>query len=753
MDARAVQGTRLRGRGVASSLSASALSILHSVPGASEAEAAEVPPPPRRQTSPYPTRGVEPKLLHASASASASFLLFYLRLRLPSERDGAHLTSPRTWRPLHGHLAFGLELVSAIGSRSSRSFCPSSSFACAARMSDGNDFAELLWENGQAVVQGRRKHPQPAFPPFGFGIGGGSSSRAQERQLGGGDAFAKVGAGFGALAMAPAVHDFAPSFGAAHDNNGDDDTVPWIHYPIIDDDDGAAAPAALAAADYGSDFFSELQAAAAAAAAATPPADLASLPASTNRNAPVATACREPSKESHGGLSVPTTRAEQQPQGAASKLPRPGGGEGVMNFSLFSRPAVLARATLQSAQRPQGTDKASNGTASNRVESTVVQTASGPRSAPAFADRRAAWPPQPKETPFASTAAAPMAAAINLQHETGRDRAGRTMPIHKHEARKVPEAATVATSSVCSANGAGSDDLWRPPKRKSQAQTECSASQDEDLDDEPGVVRRSAARSTKRSRTAEVHNLSERRRRDRINEKMRALQELIPNCNKIDKASMLDEAIEYLKTLQLQVQMMSMGTGMCIPPMLLPTAMQHLQIPPMAHFPHLGIGLGYGMGVFDMNTGALPMPPMPGAHFPCPMIPGASPQGLGIPGTSTMPMFGVPGQAIPSPASSVPPFASLAGLPVRPSGVPPQVSGAMANMVQDQQQGIENQQQQCLNKEAIQGANPGDPQMQIIMQGDNEHFKIPSSAQTKSSQFSDGTGKGTNARERDGAET
>lgn len=163
-------------------------------------------------------------------------------------------------------------------------------------------------------------------------------------------------------------------------------------------------------------------------------------------------------------------------------------------------------------------------------------------------------------------------------------------------------------------------------------------------------------------------------------------------------------------------QMMSMGTGLCIPPMLLPTAMQHLQIPPMAHFPHLGMGLGYGMGVFDMsNTGALQMPPMAGAHFPCPMIPGASPQGLGIPGTSTMPMFGVPGQTIPSSASSVPPFASLAGLPVRPSGVP-QVSGAMANMVQDQQQGIANQQQQCLNKEAIQGANPGDSQMQIIMQ-------------------------------------
>ena len=146
-------------------------------------------------------------------------------------------------------------------------------------------------------------------------------------------------------------------------------------------------------------------------------------------------------------------------------------------------------------------------------------------------------------------------------------------------------------------------------------------------------------------------------------------------------------------------QMMSMGSGLCIPPMLLPPAMQHLQLSQMAHFPHLGMGLGYGMGVFDMNsTGSIPMSPMPGAHFPCQMIPGAAPQGIGIPGVNSMQMFGVPGQSIPSSVSSVPPFTSLAGLPVRPN-LAPQVSGAMPNMVQEQQ-GIANQQQQSLNKEA-----------------------------------------------------
>lgn len=167
-------------------------------------------------------------------------------------------------------------------------------------------------------------------------------------------------------------------------------------------------------------------------------------------------------------------------------------------------------------------------------------------------------------------------------------------------------------------------------------------------------------------------------------------------------------------------QMMSMGGGLCIPPMLLPPAMQHLQIPPAAaHFPHLGMGLGYGvMGVLDMNSAAaaVPFPHMPGAHFPCPMIPGAPlPQGLGIgmPGRNTMPVFGgvPPGQPI------QPPFPSLAGLPVRPNLAPPHASSAaMANMVQEEQQ----QQHQSLNNgastAAAAAATASDPQLQTIVQ-------------------------------------
>ncbi|CAA0840973.1 Transcription factor SPATULA [Striga hermonthica] len=87
--------------------------------------------------------------------------------------------------------------------------------------------------------------------------------------------------------------------------------------------------------------------------------------------------------------------------------------------------------------------------------------------------------------------------------------------------------------------------------------------------------------SSKRSRAAEVHNLSEKRRRSRINEKMKALQNLIPNSNKTDKASMLDEAIEYLKQLQLQVQMLTMRNGLSLYPICMPEIVQPNQMSQM----------------------------------------------------------------------------------------------------------------------------------------------------------------------------
>ncbi|PWZ15798.1 Transcription factor bHLH66 [Zea mays] len=61
----------------------------------------------------------------------------------------------------------------------------------------------------------------------------------------------------------------------------------------------------------------------------------------------------------------------------------------------------------------------------------------------------------------------------------------------------------------------------------------------------------------RRGQATDPHSIAERLRRERIAERMNALQELVSNANKTDKASMLDEIIDYVKFLQLQVLSMS----------------------------------------------------------------------------------------------------------------------------------------------------------------------------------------------------
>ncbi|CAM0912937.1 unnamed protein product [Alopecurus aequalis] len=133
---------------------------------------------------------------------------------------------------------------------------------------------------------------------------------------------------------------------------------------------------------------------------------------------------------------------------------------------------------------------------------------------------------------------------------------------------------------------------------------------------------------SKRTRAAEVHNLSEKRRRSKINEKMKALQSLIPNSNKTDKASMLDEAIEYLKQLQLQVQMLSMRNGVYLNPSYLSGALEPVQASQM--FAALGVG---GRNVATPNSGAV-VPPAnqsSGAHHSFDPSPQNQPQAVVLP--------------------------------------------------------------------------------------------------------------------------
>ncbi|XP_076895853.1 transcription factor bHLH78-like [Bidens hawaiensis] len=63
----------------------------------------------------------------------------------------------------------------------------------------------------------------------------------------------------------------------------------------------------------------------------------------------------------------------------------------------------------------------------------------------------------------------------------------------------------------------------------------------------------------RRGQATDSHSLAERVRREKISERMKLLQNLVPNCNKVTgKALMLDEIINYVQSLQRQVEFLSM---------------------------------------------------------------------------------------------------------------------------------------------------------------------------------------------------
>ncbi|XP_010551346.1 PREDICTED: transcription factor bHLH49 [Tarenaya hassleriana] len=63
----------------------------------------------------------------------------------------------------------------------------------------------------------------------------------------------------------------------------------------------------------------------------------------------------------------------------------------------------------------------------------------------------------------------------------------------------------------------------------------------------------------RRGQATNSHSLAERVRREKISERMKFLQDLVPGCNKVTgKAVMLDEIINYVQSLQRQVEFLSM---------------------------------------------------------------------------------------------------------------------------------------------------------------------------------------------------
>ncbi|XP_006650306.1 transcription factor bHLH139-like [Oryza brachyantha] len=86
----------------------------------------------------------------------------------------------------------------------------------------------------------------------------------------------------------------------------------------------------------------------------------------------------------------------------------------------------------------------------------------------------------------------------------------------------------------------------------------CTSENDSIVSQESPVAAKpnSKAQSGHRSAT-DPQSLYARKRRERINERLKILQNLVPNGTKVDISTMLEEAMHYVKFLQLQIKLLS----------------------------------------------------------------------------------------------------------------------------------------------------------------------------------------------------
>uniref|UniRef100_A0A7N0T119 BHLH domain-containing protein n=1 Tax=Kalanchoe fedtschenkoi TaxID=63787 RepID=A0A7N0T119_KALFE len=88
-----------------------------------------------------------------------------------------------------------------------------------------------------------------------------------------------------------------------------------------------------------------------------------------------------------------------------------------------------------------------------------------------------------------------------------------------------------------------------------QASTSNSSKDDTGADE--GSTPPSGKTRANRGSATDPQSLYARKRREKINERLRILQGLVPNGTKVDISTMLDEAVHYVKFLQLQIKLLS----------------------------------------------------------------------------------------------------------------------------------------------------------------------------------------------------
>ncbi|GMY15321.1 transcription factor BEE 1-like [Fagus crenata] len=120
---------------------------------------------------------------------------------------------------------------------------------------------------------------------------------------------------------------------------------------------------------------------------------------------------------------------------------------------------------------------------------------------------------------------------------------------------KKRRAMDLAESSSGTSSPTVSEDVIQKKKKKSSGRGKRVKSNEKEVEKPKEVVHVRA----RRGQATDSHSLAERVRRGKINERLRCLQDIVPGCYKsMGMAVMLDEIINYVQSLQNQVEFLSM---------------------------------------------------------------------------------------------------------------------------------------------------------------------------------------------------
>ncbi|XP_076935326.1 uncharacterized protein LOC143601932 [Bidens hawaiensis] len=98
---------------------------------------------------------------------------------------------------------------------------------------------------------------------------------------------------------------------------------------------------------------------------------------------------------------------------------------------------------------------------------------------------------------------------------------------------------------------------WKKPRLSKNSKANVSKANVSGVDHDVTKLNTNGKKRACNGSANDSQSVYAKKRRERINERLRILQSLVPNGTKVDISTMLEEAVEYVKFLQLQIKLLS----------------------------------------------------------------------------------------------------------------------------------------------------------------------------------------------------